>query len=574
MKEQRREEKGITLVALVVTIIVLIILAGVTLNIVLDNDGIINKAKQAAEDYENSQKEEEELLAEIEKNMGIIEKVTDSNPGELEVDENDSNLLYINSIEDLVGLSNKVNNGETFAGKTIKLNYHLDFNSDKSYVDANQKINLTTGEGFIPIGNNVTEIKDENGYTLDIEGKYFSGTFDGNGYTIYNLYQNLSNNMVGGLFGTTHNATIKNVKLTGAVTCTQNEPQMLYVGGLIGYQYSGTTTDCVVDITVTGKHSQDNEFFIGGIIGDIGPIYTETETKKGGSILNCINKGKVIAKAESSSENITQMILDIGGVVGGAFANSTLENLRNQGNIEFQNDTPITRIYMGGCTGHVNRHKIMNNLINEGKITQKGDITEDIFIGGISGTMGRILSNYSEQLKDTKNLFNFGEISSEIGNVTPSELEIGGITGRLSDGVNLYNAGNVGNITLIKGNASNQKIAGIVGYMASEESTINNVYNRGKFNVPNNEVSGITYTMSANCALLNAYYNNDGVNRGTATTTGITDKSISKTESEMKSQDFVDLLNNPVEEITGIEGLLEWKLGTEKYPVLSANNIT
>ena len=36
-KQKRREEKGITLVALVVTIIVLIILAGVTLNIVLDN---------------------------------------------------------------------------------------------------------------------------------------------------------------------------------------------------------------------------------------------------------------------------------------------------------------------------------------------------------------------------------------------------------------------------------------------------------------------------------------------------------------------------------------------------------
>ena len=66
-KQERREEKGITLVALVVTIIVLIILAGVTLNIVLDNDGIINKAKQAADDYENAQKEEQELLGQIEK---------------------------------------------------------------------------------------------------------------------------------------------------------------------------------------------------------------------------------------------------------------------------------------------------------------------------------------------------------------------------------------------------------------------------------------------------------------------------------------------------------------------------
>ena len=43
----------------------LIILAGVTLNIVLDNDGIINKAKQAVGDYENSQREEQEILNEI-----------------------------------------------------------------------------------------------------------------------------------------------------------------------------------------------------------------------------------------------------------------------------------------------------------------------------------------------------------------------------------------------------------------------------------------------------------------------------------------------------------------------------
>ena len=64
-KQGRRKQKGITLVALVVTIIVLIILAGVTLNIVLDNDGIINKAKQAVDDYENAQKEEQELLGQL-----------------------------------------------------------------------------------------------------------------------------------------------------------------------------------------------------------------------------------------------------------------------------------------------------------------------------------------------------------------------------------------------------------------------------------------------------------------------------------------------------------------------------
>ena len=65
-KQKRRKEKGITLVALVVTIIVLIILAGVTLNIVLDNDGIINKTQEATEEYKNAQRGEQELLETIE----------------------------------------------------------------------------------------------------------------------------------------------------------------------------------------------------------------------------------------------------------------------------------------------------------------------------------------------------------------------------------------------------------------------------------------------------------------------------------------------------------------------------
>ena len=71
-KQKRREEKGITLVALVVTIIVLIILAGVTLNIVLDQDGIISKAQQAAEDYERAQREEQEMLNQVEDYMNNL----------------------------------------------------------------------------------------------------------------------------------------------------------------------------------------------------------------------------------------------------------------------------------------------------------------------------------------------------------------------------------------------------------------------------------------------------------------------------------------------------------------------
>ena len=54
-----KEMKGITLVALVVTIVVLLILAGVSINTVLGDDGIIEKAKEAAEATRRASAEEE-----------------------------------------------------------------------------------------------------------------------------------------------------------------------------------------------------------------------------------------------------------------------------------------------------------------------------------------------------------------------------------------------------------------------------------------------------------------------------------------------------------------------------------
>ena len=51
--------KGITLIALVITIVVLMILAGVSINTVLGDDGIIKKAKEAAEATKRASAEEE-----------------------------------------------------------------------------------------------------------------------------------------------------------------------------------------------------------------------------------------------------------------------------------------------------------------------------------------------------------------------------------------------------------------------------------------------------------------------------------------------------------------------------------
>ena len=78
-----KEMKGITLVALVVTIVVLLILAGVSINLVLGNNGIIDKAKEAqrksAEATQNDLKGMNGLVSEMEGalagNGGAITKV-------------------------------------------------------------------------------------------------------------------------------------------------------------------------------------------------------------------------------------------------------------------------------------------------------------------------------------------------------------------------------------------------------------------------------------------------------------------------------------------------------------------
>lgn len=54
----RRGEKGITLIALVVTIVVLLILAGVSLNLVIGNNGIITKTKEAKTEMRGAQVED------------------------------------------------------------------------------------------------------------------------------------------------------------------------------------------------------------------------------------------------------------------------------------------------------------------------------------------------------------------------------------------------------------------------------------------------------------------------------------------------------------------------------------
>ena len=98
----KNKDNGITLIALIVTIVVLIIIAGVSLNIALGENGIFTKAKQAADTYKNAAanevKELKEAYKEIQKLLG--EKTLPDGFTQITDPENPDTIIIKNDITD------------------------------------------------------------------------------------------------------------------------------------------------------------------------------------------------------------------------------------------------------------------------------------------------------------------------------------------------------------------------------------------------------------------------------------------------------------------------------------------
>ena len=116
MKEVKRQVKGITLIALVVTIIVLLILAGIALNLTIGQNGIFTRAQKSVNTWRNAETNEQLAMGELEDLMdgylngnggsgtgGETTTVGDLKPGE---GEEVTILDETTEVED--GLENKV----------------------------------------------------------------------------------------------------------------------------------------------------------------------------------------------------------------------------------------------------------------------------------------------------------------------------------------------------------------------------------------------------------------------------------------------------------------------------------
>ena len=175
------------------------------------------------------------------------------------------------------------------------------------------------------------------GSTATYVGDFFAGTFDGCGHTISGL--NVQGSKVNqGLFAAINKATIRNLNVSGTVSCgTKN-----YIGGIVGKVQAGTIENCSFSGSVTGGYT-------GGIAGGL--------NSNNVTISGCVNAADVTGTTA-------------GGILGYWKTTAAIQNCYNTGSV-------IGSAKAGGIVGQLNKGTIENCYsIGDigGKASQKGGI--------------------------------------------------------------------------------------------------------------------------------------------------------------------------------------------------------
>jgi len=160
-----QREKGITLIALVVTIIVLLILAGIALNLTIGENGIINKSKLATEKWEEASKNEQ----------GELEKAEEA------IDEYLTNNGQESGGEKATATPEDVLKGKTYYTENGTLQTGTLDTLDTSDATATSE-DILNGKTAYARGEKITGTYDQNSTIIDLG---IGRTFDLTGYSNY-----------------------------------------------------------------------------------------------------------------------------------------------------------------------------------------------------------------------------------------------------------------------------------------------------------------------------------------------------------------------------------------------------
>ena len=269
-----------------------------------------------------------------------------------------------------------------------------------------------SGEGFIPIG------------TVDTP---FSGVFDGNGYAVEGLYQNISNasGVLAGLFGYIDSAAVRNLGLEGSSISADCSAGYSYVGGIVGHAIgSSTITGCynTGDISSSGSpycnvggiagkadsNTIENCFNMGSVNGSSSYYCVAGGITGWGSVSNCYNTGEIISSAAQYSY--------AGGISG---MSSSVSHCYDIGGVSSETTNPSYDPYYGGIVGGIN---------DGGSITDNYYI-DSILMGAGYGTDTAVSVN-STQLSQQSTFigFDFTSTWTMDGNTTYAFPELQAVT--------------------------------------------------------------------------------------------------------------------------------------------------
>jgi hypothetical protein len=292
-----------------------------------------------------------------------------------------------------------------FTGKTVTLANDIWLNATTGTAkgDASQK-------EWTPIGGGGTNAGSQESASVQYS---FSGTFDGAGHTVYNVYIDKGGSDPWsanyGFFGLLPvGGMLKNLTVTGFVDADRS------VGGILGKNW-GTVENCVNYATVKGYQSKG----VGGIVGanwydgasapppvirgcvNYGAAETAYQTGLCGGIAgdsegiieNCANYGTISAAGEGTANigGITGNIKSVGGSGGGI-----VKNCFNAGAI-------IRGQWAAGVVAQVESgNATILNCYNTGSVTG----------GGHTDYVGGILGNHKAGAVSITNCYNVGAITA------------------------------------------------------------------------------------------------------------------------------------------------------------------
>ena len=546
-----KEKAGITLIALVITIIVLLILAGITISAITGNNGIIGNAGKAKEEAEIANEkeivekatvqamgnnkygniEEDELQEQLDKETGEGKTEATDIGDEFEVVFVDSNRYYIvdkdGNVKEVQEVIRDEYPGDITVGKDGET---LDGSEEHPYEiwcieDLVTFSNMVNGEGIRLENGNPVEITTANNFSgkyvvlktsLNFKSKLSYKNSERTDFGDINGIEDDGNTLINEMITGTGFKPIS--YFTGTFDGQKNEIRNIYENttGYIGL-FAVCAGNTIKDIGITGYMETTIETYAGGLISYASHV-TTVECN------NCYTNITIIA----NNANMVGGLIGRGGTIN-------LENCHNLGNITANKGNA------GGLIGYTNTTN-MDSCYNQGDVTGSSS-------GGIVG-----YSYYSTPLIII-NSYNSGKITGK---------NAGGIVGD-QNGINsiieIKNTYNLGNVV-----GTN-----VVGILNSNVSipTVENCYNAGTLEGINSEVSilgmcipgGQSYI--AQGKILNCFFI-DTTNVSCIYTIAINDSTI-MSKNEIQSQLLVDKLNSY--KVNNSENWKKWRLGEEGYPI-------